>query len=147
MVARMMCGIAMAELDLPHIVLTRNAATGEATYSGPYQTGLGALAAAEAEWEVDRDAGGVGDITFHVAALYPPLDRLSDLPWQAGLSAKAVAPEPSWRVVRAMTASLIADWVRPGWAGPGGTHLRRPAHWRHRAHWRPMVLPGDRTQT
>lgn len=74
LVAKVLCSIAIAELDMPHIVLTRSIDTGETTYSGPYETGLKALAAAEAELQVDRDAGGRGDLSFHVAALYPALD-------------------------------------------------------------------------
>jgi len=74
LVARVLCSIAIAELDMPHIVLTRSIDTGETTYSGPYETGLKALAAAEAELQVDHDAGGRGDLSFQVAALYPALD-------------------------------------------------------------------------
>jgi hypothetical protein len=63
-----------AEIDLPHIVLSRQAATGDISCSGPYPDGISALRAAELEHTIEVDAGGQGEITFHVAALYPPLD-------------------------------------------------------------------------
>jgi hypothetical protein len=80
LVARVMYGIAVAELELPHIVFTRNEETGATTYSGPYESGLMAMAAAESERRADRDAGGRGDITFHVAALYPALEPEETFP-------------------------------------------------------------------
>ena len=47
--------------------------TGGATFSGPYRTALGALCAADVEYQVDRDQGGRGELTFHVAALHAPI--------------------------------------------------------------------------
>jgi hypothetical protein len=73
LVADLLFGIERAEIDLPHIVLSRHA-SGDVSYSGPYDSGLSALRAAELEHTIEVAAGGDGEITFHVAALYPPLD-------------------------------------------------------------------------
>ena len=94
LVARVLYGIAVAELDMPHIVLTRSTDTGETTYSGPYATGLEALAAAESEWRVDREAGGGGDISFHVAALYPALEASPEAVPRADPLTVRRTPEP-----------------------------------------------------
>jgi hypothetical protein len=64
----------VAELSRPHIVVTRDRRTGRESFSGPYPSAVGALCAAETEYQVDRDGGGLGELTFHVAALYPPLE-------------------------------------------------------------------------
>jgi hypothetical protein len=74
LVEDLLFGIERAEIDLPHTVLSRNALTGEASYSGPYASGLTALSAAEAEHTLEVQGGGDGQITFQVAALYPPLE-------------------------------------------------------------------------
>jgi hypothetical protein len=78
LVADLLFGIEHDEIDLPHIVLSRTVATGEVSYSGPYPDGLSALSAAEVEHAVEVDGGGDGQITFHVAALYPPLSPPAD---------------------------------------------------------------------
>jgi hypothetical protein len=123
-VSRVLYGIALAELDMPHIVVTRSTDTGEATFSGPYATGLEALAAAEAESQVDRQAGGRGDITFHVSALYPALEDTR--PACAGAEAEPVsgpvarhscgsAPRPVAPVLG--PASALVSWLRASFAG------------------------------
>jgi hypothetical protein len=85
LVGRVLTGIAVAELELPHIVFTRSRDGSHATYSGPYESGILALAAADAEWRADRDRGGEEDLTFHVAALYPAIDpRDLDAPTSQG---------------------------------------------------------------
>ena len=61
------------EVDRPHLVLTLDTTTGTATVSGPYRTAMGALCAADVEYQVDRDEGGKGELTFHVARLHPPI--------------------------------------------------------------------------
>ncbi|SDP59411.1 hypothetical protein SAMN04489867_3056 [Pedococcus dokdonensis] len=66
----------LSELDLPHIVLTRGDDFGVVTYSGPYLHAVDALTAAEAQHRIQVNSGG-GDLTFHVAALYPD-DDLTD---------------------------------------------------------------------
>jgi hypothetical protein len=93
--ARVLYGIAMAELGLPHIVVTRSTESGETTYSGPYATGPEALAAADVEWQLDRDAGGRGDLSFRVAAIYPPLEDSGERPEpRPSREAAVVAPDP-----------------------------------------------------
>lgn len=72
-VTDLLVGMEQAEIDLPHIVLSRSAETGEVNYSGPYSCGLNALQAAEVEHLMELEAGGDGEITFHVAPLYPPV--------------------------------------------------------------------------
>jgi len=61
------------EVDRPHLVLTLDTTTGTVTVSGPYRTAMGALCAADVEYQVDRDEGGKGELTFHVARLHPPI--------------------------------------------------------------------------
>jgi hypothetical protein len=82
LVADVFFAMEQAEIDLPHIVLSRSAVTGEVGYSGPYATGLQAMEAAELEHAREVEGGGAGEVTFHVAALYPPLeaDRFGDRP-------------------------------------------------------------------
>ncbi|WP_270888707.1 hypothetical protein [Pedococcus sp. 5OH_020] len=63
----------VAEMGMPHIVLTRSPDTGAVSYSGPYDSGLDAMEAAERERQADLEAGGQGEVTFEVAALYSPL--------------------------------------------------------------------------
>jgi hypothetical protein len=73
-IARAMYSLEVAELDMPHVVVTVVEGCPTATFSGPYPNGLTALTAAEAEHQADRAAGGTGDVTFCVAALYPAVD-------------------------------------------------------------------------
>jgi hypothetical protein len=81
-IARVMYSMEIDEIDMPHVVVTNVAGCGAATYSGPYVSGLAALAVAEAERLADVAAGGGGDVRFSVAPLYPPLDlqELQELP-------------------------------------------------------------------
>jgi hypothetical protein len=62
------------EIDLPHIVMSRHRTSGAVSYSGPYETAVEALRAADLEHTIEGNAGGGGEITFHVAALYPRLE-------------------------------------------------------------------------
>jgi hypothetical protein len=94
----------VAELSRPHIVVTRDRRTGRECFSGPYPTVLGALCAAETEYQVDRDGGGLGELSFHVAALYPPL--------QGGES----GPEDTQRVGRHRRAATLGSRVAEGLA-------------------------------
>lgn len=73
MVTDLLVGMERAEIDLPHIVLSRSAHTDEINFSGPYSCGLTALQAAEAEHLMELKSGGDGELTFHVAPLYPPV--------------------------------------------------------------------------
>lgn len=80
-IARIMYSMEVDEIDMPHVVVTNIVGCGSATYSGPYASGLAALAVADAERRADLAAGGVGDVNFTVAPVYPPLDlqELHDL--------------------------------------------------------------------
>jgi hypothetical protein len=66
-------GFEAEEVERPHVVVTLDTRTGCASFSGPYRTALGALCAADVEYQVDRDQGGRGELTFHVAALDEPI--------------------------------------------------------------------------
>jgi hypothetical protein len=81
-IARIMYSMEIDEIDMPHVVVTSIAGCGLSTYSGPYASGLAALAVAEAEWRADLAAGGIGDVRFSVSPLYSPLDlhELHELP-------------------------------------------------------------------
>jgi hypothetical protein len=98
LLGRVLYGISVAELELPHIVCTRSRGRGETTYSGPYESGLMALAAAESEWRAEHESGGAGDLTFHVAALYPalqPEDLYPTAPASAPPLPQPRAPAPA----------------------------------------------------
>ena len=73
-IARIMYAMEIDEIDMPHVVVTNVPGCSLATYSGPYSSGLAALAVAEAERRADVAAGGTGDVHFSVAPVYPPLD-------------------------------------------------------------------------
>ena len=73
-VTDVMCAVEVAEVDLPHVVLTTASGSPSVTCSGPYSTGLQALAVAEMEHRAELAAGGSGEIRFHVAPLYPAVD-------------------------------------------------------------------------
>ncbi|GAA2157808.1 hypothetical protein [Pedococcus bigeumensis] len=81
-------GLEAEGVEGPHVVVTLDTRTGGATFSGPYRTALGALCAADVEYQVDRDQGGRGELTFHVAALHAPIGSDDpDTPFQwAGAS-------------------------------------------------------------
>lgn len=81
-IARIMYAMEIDEIDMPHVVVTTITGCGMTTYSGPYVSGLAALAVAEAEHRADLAAGGAGDVRFSVAPLYPVLDlhELRELP-------------------------------------------------------------------
>lgn len=60
----------VAELELPHIVISRDEETGSETYSGPFPDGLTALVFAEREVAVDRELNEGVPLVFRVAALH-----------------------------------------------------------------------------
>ena len=62
---------AREEIELPHIVVCTDIATGAVSYSGPFRDGLTALVVAEGEAELDRHADGGASMSFAVAALLP----------------------------------------------------------------------------
>jgi hypothetical protein len=66
-------GLEPDEVERPHVVVTLDTRTGAASFSGPYRTAISALCAADIEYQVDRDQGGHGELTFHVAALHTPI--------------------------------------------------------------------------
>lgn len=69
--ARAIGRAAVAELDMPHIVICRDDATGAVSYSGPFPDALEALVFAERESALDR-ALNIGEpMRFSAAALYP----------------------------------------------------------------------------
>lgn len=72
--ARIMHAMEIDEIDMPHVVVTKIAGCDLPTYSGPYASGLAALAVAEAERRLELAAGGGGDVHLSVAPLYPGLD-------------------------------------------------------------------------
>jgi hypothetical protein len=57
-------------LDAPHVVLAHNTSTDLTFVSGPYPSGLEALAAADRE--ARREADDHGDLVFRVAQVHPP---------------------------------------------------------------------------
>lgn len=71
--AGFMVEMARAEMDLPHIVFSRDARGCMDSFSGPYPTALEALVAADIEQQIDGEADGGHALTFHIAALYPRL--------------------------------------------------------------------------
>lgn len=68
--ARALATAAVAELDMPHIVVCRDTETGSVSYSGPFATGLAALVFAERETAIDRALNDGAPLEFGVAALY-----------------------------------------------------------------------------
>lgn len=62
---------AREEIDLPHVLICRDVETGAVSYSGPFPTGLAALAAAEREQQVDDATNDGPPMSFSVAALLP----------------------------------------------------------------------------
>lgn len=69
-----MVEMAVAEMDLPHIVLCRDSRGAPASFSGPYASAIDALVAADIERQIESESDGQEALTFHVAALYPALD-------------------------------------------------------------------------
>lgn len=63
----------VAEMDLPHIVLCRDARGVTASFSGPYPSAIEALVAADLEYQIESESDGAESLTFHVAALYPAI--------------------------------------------------------------------------
>ena len=63
----------MEALDAPHIVVCRTLRSSQVTFSGPYPSGVEALAAAERSARA-QEATGTCDLEFDVAPLFPPRD-------------------------------------------------------------------------
>ena len=137
-------GLEAEEVERPHVVVTLDTRTGGATFSGPFRTAIGALCAADVEYQVDRDQGGRGELTFHVAALHAPIsgddqDSLFDdgdlLPHGHGARAlaqvRAVLATVAERAIRrrprltaggiALTAAACASSPGDGWIRRGRT--------------------------
>lgn len=68
-----MVEMSRAEMDLPHIVFSRDGRGCMDSFSGPYPTAIEALVAADIEQQIEREADGGHTLTFHIAALYPAL--------------------------------------------------------------------------
>ncbi|QGN58968.1 hypothetical protein [Nostocoides sp. HKS02] len=71
--AGFMVEMARAEMDLPHIVFSRDARGCMDSFSGPYPTALEALVAADIEQQIEREVDSGHALSFHIAALYPAL--------------------------------------------------------------------------
>ncbi|MFL6059968.1 MAG: hypothetical protein ACJ72E_01960 [Marmoricola sp.] len=69
--SRIVSAAELEELDLPHIVVCRDAGTGAVSYSGPFRDGLDAMVFAERESVVDAELNDGDCLSFSVAALYP----------------------------------------------------------------------------
>lgn len=65
--------MARAEMDLPHVVYSKDAQGAMASFSGPYPTAIEACVAADIEHQIDLECEGSPTLTFHVAPLYPAL--------------------------------------------------------------------------
>ena len=90
-IARWPFGLGGEDVERPHVVVTLDTRTGCASFSGPYRTALGALCAADVEYQVDRDQGGRGELTFHVAAVEAPIGADDvDPSWGEAVSGPAV---------------------------------------------------------
>lgn len=101
-------GLEAEEGDRPHVVVTLDTRTGAASFSGPYRTALAALCAADVEYQVDRDQGGTGETTFHVAELQTPVGSEDADPPVAELTAVTPA-RPRPRALRPM--ARVVDLV------------------------------------
>lgn len=62
---------ALAELDLPHIVICRDSETGAVSYSGPFPDAVSALVFADRESALDQELNDGVLMRFSAAALYP----------------------------------------------------------------------------
>jgi hypothetical protein len=70
LIARIVCQVEFAEIDMPHIVITR--LDGEVIEcSGPHPHGLAALIAAEHAQRCSTELGFGDGLTYDIAALYP----------------------------------------------------------------------------
>ena len=141
-------GLEADEVERPHVVVTLDTRTGAVTFSGPYRTALDALCAADVEYQVDRDQGGRGELTFHVAALDAPIgaddpDPPCDVPYgvRAGheerplAQAFALLTTAAERAIRRrarLTAGTIAVAAAGGLPGAGDGWMRRVRTPRHR---------------
>lgn len=76
--ARAIGRAAVAELDMPHIVICRDETTGAVSYSGPFSDALEALVFAEHESALDRSLNIGEPMRFSAAALYPTPDHGPD---------------------------------------------------------------------
>lgn len=69
--SRIVGAAALAEVEMPHIVVCRDDETGSVSYSGPFPDGVTALVFAERESAIDRELNADSPLGFSVAALYP----------------------------------------------------------------------------
>jgi hypothetical protein len=139
------------DVEGPHVVVTLDTRTGCASFSGPYRTALAALCAADVEYQVDRDQGGRGELTFHVAALETPIgsDDVDPLggaavaapavdatgPWAQALALlgtvaeRAIGRRGRGRLTAgtvAVTAGALLPGVTDGWVRRARTTRHRP---------------------
>lgn len=71
LVARAVGAAAVAEVDLPHIVVCLDEQTGAVSYSGPFPDALSALLFAERESAQESRFNDGPPMRFSTAALYP----------------------------------------------------------------------------
>lgn len=67
----LVCG-AGSDIDLPHVLVCTDHATGAVSFSGPYHNGLAALCAAEADHVSERRQDSDSSMVFSVRSLVPP---------------------------------------------------------------------------
>lgn len=127
-IGRWPTGLEAGEVERPHVVVTFDTRTGAVSFSGPYRTALGALCAADVEYQVDRDEGGTGELTFHVAALHAPVPFDDIEPPKTAEPTRARRRRDVRHVVRAVAITAAA--CLPG-VGDGWPRLRRTARHRH----------------
>lgn len=63
---------AVTDMDLPHVLVCTDHATGAVSCSGPYPNGLAALCAAEADHVLERREDSGSSMVFSVMPLVPP---------------------------------------------------------------------------
>lgn len=72
--ALLFAAMTMAEAsaaDTPHVVVCRSRRSGSATFRGPFQSALAALASADIEERAEQSLGN-SDLSFSVVRLFPP---------------------------------------------------------------------------
>jgi hypothetical protein len=122
-------GLEAEEAERPHVVVTLDTRTGAASFSGPYRTALAALCAADVEYQVDRDQGGTGELTFHVAALQEPVSADEVEPPVGGPPASAPARRDAgaWRELRPVVRVVALVTTVAGRTVRGRPRLRAGA--------------------
>lgn len=120
--AEVLFRVEVTELTRPHIVVTRDVLSGRVSFAGPYPSAVAALCAADTEAQVAKDLWGGSDLSFSVAALYPPsADTSAQQP--ATDSGADLANTPEIRPARVMLRRRLGDLAMVG----RGVRARRPS--------------------